>query len=261
MMDITVFSQNLRSKYKYFVPEFENLLNQNELTIILMQDMGNVGPDGPQELRQALQPHNLITNTIVTNKSRNTGIILHKNWEVIKVQKHDSGGLTGVEIKNGNTTLFVMCAYLPTALDAHGMPNSFDSTKEADAITKQEQAHAIYSTAAEWIQPHRNWILGGDLNETLESWDRKKLTEETYSYHGMETNSLRNFSLKFEEWISGELSIPTMESNPTRATHAFTIKGNPQQGLTSFLSLKSCSRVQTKLRCFSEAGTRMPQIT
>ena len=54
MMDITILSQNLRSKYKYFAKEFEVLLNQNELAIILIQDMGNVGPDGPQELRQAL---------------------------------------------------------------------------------------------------------------------------------------------------------------------------------------------------------------
>src|SRR5579872_4034392 len=139
MMDISIFSQNLRSKFKYFVAEFETLLYQNELAIIFIQDMGNVGPDGPQELRQALFPHTLITNTIPTNKSRNTGIILHKNWEVSKVLKHVSGGLTGVEIKNGNTILFAMSAYLPTALDAYGMPESFDSTKESDATKKQEE--------------------------------------------------------------------------------------------------------------------------
>ena len=46
------------------------LLNQNELAIILIQDMGNVGPDGPQELRQALAPHTVITNTTPTNKAR-----------------------------------------------------------------------------------------------------------------------------------------------------------------------------------------------
>jgi len=61
MMDINIYSQNLRSKYKYFGHEFESLLKQNELAIILLQDMGNIGPDGPQELRQALAPHTLIT--------------------------------------------------------------------------------------------------------------------------------------------------------------------------------------------------------
>src|SRR3984885_6409850 len=86
MMDITILSQSLRSKYK----EFEVLLNQNELAIILIQDMGNVGPDGPQELRQALTPHTIITNTTPTNKARSTGIILHKNWEIVKEQKHES---------------------------------------------------------------------------------------------------------------------------------------------------------------------------
>ena len=89
-----------------------------------------------------------------------------------------------MEIKNGNTALFVICAYLPTTLDAYGMPESFDSTKDSEAITKQEEAYTIYSTATDWIQSHKNWILGGDLNETAEVWDRKKLSETTYSYHG-----------------------------------------------------------------------------
>ena len=192
-MEINVHSQNLRSKYKYFVHEFESLLNQNELAVIFIQDMGNVGPDGPNELRQALAPHKLITNTINTNKSRNTGIILHKNWEIRNVRKHESGGLLGAEIKNANTTIFTMSAYLPTSLDAFGMPESFDSTKESDAISKQEEAHSIYSTAVDWIRPHKNWILGGDLNETIEKWDRKKLSEKTYSYHGTGAKFIQNF--------------------------------------------------------------------
>ena len=87
--------------------------------------MGNVGPDGPQEMRQALEPHKLLTNTASGSKARNTGIILHKNWKTGKLYKHESGGLIGVEITNGNTTLFVMSAYLPTGLDAYGMPESF----------------------------------------------------------------------------------------------------------------------------------------
>src|SRR5580658_4304215 len=73
------------------------------------------------QLRQALTPHTIITNTTPTNKARSTGIILHKNWEIVREQKHESGGLTGVEVKIANTLMFVMCAYLPTALDAYGM--------------------------------------------------------------------------------------------------------------------------------------------
>ena len=93
MMDINAYSQNLRGKYKYFVHEFEALLKQNELAIIFIQDMGNVGPDGPNDLREVLSPHKLITNVTNVNKSKNTGIILHKNWEIINIQKHESGGL------------------------------------------------------------------------------------------------------------------------------------------------------------------------
>ena len=83
-MNITLHSQNLRGKYKYFVHEFLSLLTKNDLTIILIQDMGNVGPDGPNDLKQALAPHSLIVSTTQKNKSRNTGIILHKNWEIKK---------------------------------------------------------------------------------------------------------------------------------------------------------------------------------
>ena len=38
-----------------------------------------------------------------------------------------------------------------------------------------------------------NWILGGDLNETIEKWDRKKLSEQTYSYHGTGAKFIQNF--------------------------------------------------------------------
>ena len=85
--------------------------------------MGNVGPDGPDELRQALAPHTVITNTTPHNKSRNTGIILHRNWEIVgKIHKDKSGGLIGAEIRNGKTNLFVMSAYLPTTGCFFGMP-------------------------------------------------------------------------------------------------------------------------------------------
>ena len=130
MTNINIYSHNLRGKFKIFVHEFESLLNRNDLAIILSQDMGNIGPDGPHELRQALTPHQVITNATDANKSRNTEIILHKNWEIISVRKHESGGLIGAEIKNSNTTLLVMSAYLPTALDGLGMPESFDSRKK-----------------------------------------------------------------------------------------------------------------------------------
>ena len=54
--------------------------------------------------------------------------------------------------------MFVMCAYLPTALDAYGMPESFDSTKESKTTMAEEEAYAIYSIASEWAKPHKYWI-------------------------------------------------------------------------------------------------------
>ena len=65
------------------------------------------------------------------------------NW----CTEQESGGLIGVEVKHGNTALFVMSAYLPTSLDASGMPQSFDSTEDSESTTKQDEAHSIYSSA------------------------------------------------------------------------------------------------------------------
>jgi len=158
---------------------------------------------------------------------QNTGIILHKNWEIISVRKHESGGLIGAEIKNSNTTLLVMSAYLPTALDGLGMPESFDSTKETDATLKQEEAHAIYSTAIDWTHSKENWILGGDLNETIETWDRKKLSDQTYSYHGTGAKFIQNFL--DELGVFGEQSIHTKKKIPELDIPASTIKDDQAQ--------------------------------
>src|SRR5690242_1796652 len=39
----------------------------------------------------------------------------------------------------------------------------------------------------------RTGSLVGDLNETIERWDRKKLSENTYSYHGTGTKFIQHF--------------------------------------------------------------------
>ena len=100
----------------------------------------------------------IITNTTPTNKARSTGIILHKNWEIVKEQKHESGTDRSRSQNCEYLDVRVMCAYLPTALDAYGMPESFDSTKESKTTMAQEEAYAIYSTASEWAKPHKYWI-------------------------------------------------------------------------------------------------------
>ena len=208
--------------------------------------MGNIGPDGPQELRQALAPHILITNTSATNKARNTGMILHKNWEIAKVQKHESGGLIGVEVKNANTALFVMSAYLPTSLDGHGMPESFDSLKESEAATKQEEAHSIYSMASEWIQSYQNWILGGDLNETLENWDRKKLSETTYSYHGTGAKFIKQFLSETGGVDLWQTLHPYDVKNPDSSHTCFHNQGRSTSRLDYFLVSKELLQNSTK---------------
>ena len=246
MTGLNIYSQNLRGNFKRFVHEFESLLNQSDLAIILIQDMGNIGPDGPHELRQALAPHKVITNATNTNKSKNTGIILHKNWELVNTRKHESGGLTGAEIRNANTTLFVMSAYLPTSLDGFGMPESFDSTKESEATLKQEEAHAIYSVATDWTRSYKNWILGGDLNETIEKWDRKKLSEQTYSYHGTGAKFIQNFLNETRSIDLWRILHPYDEKNPEAGHTCFHNKGRSSARLDYFIISKDLLQSSTK---------------
>ena len=165
-------------------------------------------------------------------------MILHKNWEIAKVQKHESGGLIGIEVKNANTTLFVMSAYLPTSLDGHGMPESFDSLKESEAATKQEEAHSIYSMASEWIQSYQNWILGGDLNETLENWDRKKLSETTYSYHGTGAKFIKQFLSETGGVDLWQTLHPYDGKNPDSSHTCFHNQGRSTSRLDYFLVSK-----------------------
>jgi hypothetical protein len=73
------------------------------------------------------------------------------------------------------------------------MPESLTQQVNLELLQKQEEAHSIYSMANELIQLYPNWILGGDLNETLEDWDRKKLSENTYSYHGTGAKFIKQF--------------------------------------------------------------------
>ena len=82
------FSQNLRGKFEPFIPEFNYLLT-NGSPIIFLQDFGHCGPDGPTDLLEQLAPHTVLVNANPDKKSRNTGLIIHKDWEKAgEVKKH-----------------------------------------------------------------------------------------------------------------------------------------------------------------------------
>ena len=174
------WSQNMRGKHWQFIHEFENILNEGPNSpIIFMQDMGKSGPEGPHDLIQALRPHKVIVNVNCEKKSRTTGIIIHKDWECVgQILRHDSGGLIGTKIRKGTTELFVMSAYLPPAIDLYGVPKIFDSMQVSGPSKTQEETYSIYATAEEWIKENDLWILGGDLNETIMDYDRKKLSSK-----------------------------------------------------------------------------------
>ena len=105
----------MRGKYQPFIHEFEHVMNKNlSSPIIFMQDMGIIGLDSPIEMTKALYPHKIIINSNSSKKSRSSGLIIHKDWEVIsKIYRHESGGLVGVRIRKDMKVIFVMSAYLP----------------------------------------------------------------------------------------------------------------------------------------------------
>ena len=108
----SIFSQNLRGKYKPFIPHFQNLLKEST-AIILIQDLGQTEPGGPNDLIQALAPHTVLINSNMTQRASSTGIILHKDWQITgTIKKHPSGRLTGVQVKK-EQKIFIMSAYLP----------------------------------------------------------------------------------------------------------------------------------------------------
>jgi hypothetical protein len=143
-----VFSQNLRGKYEPFIDSFNFLLQHEISPVIFIQDLGFVGPDAPQDLVDGLAPHTVIVNANPERKSRNTGIIIHKDWEIQgEIKKHESGGLIGVTIRKGSDKILAMSAYLPWGLDYCGVPKQFNAFTEKGKFRKQEEALEIYATA------------------------------------------------------------------------------------------------------------------
>jgi hypothetical protein len=126
------------------------------------------------------------------------------------------------------------------------MPESFDPTKESGAATKQEEAHSIYSMATEWIQLYPNWILGGDLNETLEDWDRKKLSETTYSYHGTGAKFIKQFLSESGGVDLWRTLYPYEGKNPESGHTCFHNEGRSCARLDYFLISKELLQNSTK---------------
>jgi hypothetical protein len=75
--------------------------------------------------------------------------------------------------------LLVLSAYLPPGLDRCGKTKIVGAKAGNQDIPRQQEAEDIYSTAKTWISEVDQWVLTGDLNETISKKDRK-----TGSHHG-----------------------------------------------------------------------------
>ena len=178
----------------------------------------------------------LITNTINTNKSRNTGIILHKNWEIKNVRKHESGGLLGAEIKNANTTIFTMSAYLPTSLVLLECQNP--STLQKNLTPSQsKKKHIRYIP-----RPSTGSALTrtGSSVETLMKQSRNGigkncLKRPTLTINGTGAKFIQNFLNEARGIDLWRMLHPVDEKNPEIGHTCFHNKGRSSARLDYFL--------------------------
>jgi exonuclease III len=181
MIKMTVHSQNLRGSLTSSLEWIVSLLNDpiSECTAILLQDIGITGPEGPSILRHCLGEHKLITHFSPTNKSRTVALIIHKSWEIRSIHKDKFGSLVGATISRGEFSTLLVSAYLPASIENYGVPVLWHSSDNRQCSRVQEETHAVYSTLLDWIKLCPNWIVGGDLNETRQSIDRKRSNKES----------------------------------------------------------------------------------
>src|SRR6185503_2246629 len=139
MTEILVHSLNLRSNFKSSADFIKERINneESECTAILLQDIGNMGPDGSPLIKRAVQNHHLFINFSLQNKSRSVALIVHKNWEIRKVLRNQEGSLVGACIERGGYKLLIMSAYLPTSLDNYGAPLDWDPNDESQKAKAQ----------------------------------------------------------------------------------------------------------------------------
>ena len=178
MIGYTILSHNLQSKFNLFEEELNKFIGERPLNIACLQDIGNIGPEGPCSWKQHANTSRIFTNYSTTNKSRNVAILVGEEWDVVRVEKDNGGGLLAVTLHHELITIKVISAYLPPGLDTYGLPDS-RPTEDTQMAIRQREAMDSYQTLAEWTQDTPNWVLLGDLNETRdEKLDRTSLSDK-----------------------------------------------------------------------------------
>jgi exonuclease III len=173
MTSFTLISHNIHGRFQHYAEEINEFLRKDSLNVICLQDIGYIGPEGPNEWRTLANSPQIYTNYSPLNKSRNVAVAVSEAWDVSKVERDDQGGLLGVTIHHDELEVKIISAYLPPCLDLYGKPDRAPRSNTPQA-TRQREALKTYETILKWIKDTSNWIVVGDLNETRkENLDRK----------------------------------------------------------------------------------------
>ena len=92
-----------------------------------------------------------------------------------QIYKDQNGSAIGVVAHRAGTDILFISSYLPASLNRCGFPQVWN--EEDPNYPIQAEARSTYASLFEWTQNHKYWVLGGDLNETRSTLDRKSQSE------------------------------------------------------------------------------------
>ena len=113
-------------------------------------------------------PPQTLDNPRPSHIAAGVAVVVKNKWTILSVDRFESRAIA-VQLKQGSWEVTVICAYLPSGLDATPITPSPGSK----AMSKHHLAETIYAWASSHIQrSNDNFILAGDLNEARFPSDR-----------------------------------------------------------------------------------------
>jgi hypothetical protein len=218
---ICIFSHNVQSN-KNLIDNYLTQINSVS-DLYLLQDIGIKGTRLLMS-QENLNNRNVIINTSTINKSRSTAILVGKNWNIIEQWKNGNGSITAAIISCGNFFVAIASVYLPPGLDKFGLREGRLSKDSSVLQTTRLEAIQTYEELSTWIHgipKGMYWIVGGDLNETRSTLDRKVILKAyTYNAQAKFVNSFLHTVQGVDVWRKlyphGPAGYTRFKDNPAR---------------------------------------------
>jgi exonuclease III len=217
---VQIFSHNIQGNIKLL----DNYIYQIEHTsdIYLLQDVGIRGSRILMDRRA--RKRDTILNISSTNRSRSTAILVGHNWNIVDQWINGDGSISAAIISNGSYFLSTASIYLPVGLDKIGLREG-KQTKTSSLLQETRlEATRIYEELSQWIlntPMNIHWLVGGDLNETRSTLDRKEKSKAyTYNSHAKFINSFLRTNDGVDVWRRlhprGPPGYTRFQQNPSR---------------------------------------------